>query len=242
MGMSDKQTERRFSEVFGEGRGPKPPRDSPEDRSDHFMIDPSLLLTRSKLTWARKRDVSEAAVISKSFYEAVRHGRHDSLLPFVASRDRDTVGLAAEALRPVLRPMEKFSHRSVTSLPTEAEAVRVALEASKSPGADILADEWSYLVTHSWLVAKRKAVLTRIRRAGADVLEITPRPAIAKRREDVIRQLISVVIPEAKVPAVLTPDVWQKAEIKWVIYVGAIVQAGSPWGAFTLPFIRAFDP
>ena len=150
-------------------------------------------------------------------------------------------------LRSLLEPVEKFSHRPA-NLPEEVESIREVLLRTETPEAEIFVDEWVYLMTHSWLVAKLKPFLTNVRAAGADVFEFTARSA-REYRERLFQELVALVIPEARLPAVLTPRELRRVGIKWVIYgsslaAGAAVAGpiGAVAGGLTHPVIRAIDP
>lgn len=226
------------------------------------MVDPSVLLTRAGLTWftASVRDGGPAVrsmIVSESFYWIVNEGPEDLLLPFVGRRDRELIGFAKDTLRATLDPIERFSYESIAELPPDVEMVRDALLRSARPETNIYADQWIYLATQSWMLAKNKAFLSRVQRAGAAVLELIPRSTHLDRAL-LVHSLISKVIPEAKVPDVLTPDLMRAAGIKWVIYclgsagIGATAgMIGGPLGGAIgavvggVPIssvLQAFDP
>jgi hypothetical protein len=244
--MSSGKSRDPFADVMPPCRGSRRP-------SDRFMIDPSLLLTESGLAWfinvASDRVVTKSAVVSESFYWALTEGPDDMLLPFVGRRDREIVKLARRRLPVLLERIDKFSYRTTENTTPEVQAVRDAVLRTGRPEADIVADEWTYLVTKSWLIAKRKAFLSRVKRAGANVVEITGRCA-DEYRERLIRRLIASVIPHDEIPDVLTRSDWSRIGIKWVIYGGAVAgeHAAAGWigaaagGLLTGPVIQAIDP
>jgi hypothetical protein len=250
-----------FVPPFKPGRGPS---ETERQRDEPVMIDPSVLLTEAGLEWflrsVRDGQARRSAVVPESFYWAVMEGPDEMLLPFVGRRDREMIGVARDMLRPVLEPVGtvgRFSHESVAALPADVRIVRDLLLRNGRPEASIFADEWVYLATQSWLIAKSKAFLSRVRQAGADVVEIIPRSTRLDRAV-LVRGLIADVIPEAKIPDVVTPDVLRAARIKWVIYcagsvsiggaagiiggpVGGVI-AGALGGAPIRRVIQAFDP
>jgi hypothetical protein len=247
-----------FVPPFKKGRGTS---ETERQRDEPVMIDPSVLLTEAGLEWfirsVRNGEASRSAVVPDSFYWAVIDGPDEMLLPFVGRRDREMIGVARDTLRPVLELVERFSYESITALPADVKIVRDLLLRNGRPEASIFADEWVYLATQSWLIAKSKAFLSRVRHAGADVVEIIPRSTRLDRAA-LVRGLIAEVIPEAKIPDVVTPDVLRVARIKWVIYCagragigGAAGMIGGPVGGVIasalggVPIrrvIQAFDP
>lgn len=251
-----------FVPPFKKGRGPsETERQRDEPRDEPVMIDPSVLLTAAGLEWfirsVHDGEATRSVVVPESFYWAVIDGPDEVLLPFGGRRGHEMIGVARDTLRPVLEPVERFSYESITDLPADVKIVRDLLLRNGRPEARIFADEWVYLATQSWLVAKSKAFLSRVRQAGADVVEIIPRSTRLDRAV-LVRGLIADVIPEAKIPEVVTPDVLRAAHIKWVIYcagrigiggaagviggpVGGVI-AGALGGVPIRRVIQAFDP
>lgn len=208
------------------------------------MVDPSLLLTEPGVQWLEtSEDARAAAVVSYGFAEAVRIGDDDVLLRFVDSDDAGSISEARERLLYVLDGIDAFTHQQINRLPARSANVRRQLLRSEDDG-EILADEFVYLVTHSWLLAKTRHVLDALRRAGVRIREHTPPYGDRLRRE-----LIEQVIPAANIPAELTDEVQARAAIKWVIVGGTtlgLAGATGGWGAIggllLGPVVRAFDP
>jgi hypothetical protein len=213
--------------------------------SGGFMIDVSMLLTESGLAWIEESEgVRSSALVSAAFDEALRESPDELLLRFSDPEQREFVSYAREVLPSRLEPIEKFSHRSIRLLPRRPEAVRKRLLRVGGLEGEVLADEFVYLVSQSWLVAKTRKILDELRRAGVKVREYA-----GDRGERLVHEMIATVIPEEKIPEELTPEVIGRAGIKWVVVGGVTVGLtaatsgiGAVAGLFLNPVVKAFDP
>jgi hypothetical protein len=215
------------------------------DVSTGFMVDASTLLTEAGLAWIEESDPSRSGIfVSAALYRALEEGADELLLRFAEPEQREFVFHAREVLPGRLESVEKFSHRSVRSLPRRAEAVRGRLLDVGGLEGELLADEFVYLVSNSWLVAKSRHILDELRRAGARVREYA-----GGYGDRLVHELIAQVIPADKIPKELTAEVIAKAGIKWVVTGGATLgllgatSGISAAAGFVLPpAIKAFDP
>jgi hypothetical protein len=214
------------------------------DVSTRFMVDISLLLTDAGATWIEESEYARsAAFVSAAFYEALREPSEAMLLRFADPEQRDFVRLAREVLPSRLEAVEKFSHQSIPRLPGRQEDVRQRLLAVGGLEGEILADEFVYLVSNSWLLAKTRRLIDELKRAGARVVEY-----VGEHGEPLLRQVIAQVIPEEKLPKELTQEVIAKAGVKWVIVGGTKVgllhapPVAKLAGHLVKPLLKAFDP
>jgi hypothetical protein len=203
------------------------------------------------VAWLEESErVRTSAVVSAAFYEALLEGPDELLPRLLDPEQREFVAYARDVLPSRLETVEKFSHRSFADLRRRPEAVRRRLLEVGGLEGELLADEFVYLFTHSWLVAKTRRILDELKRAGVRVREYARGPG-----ETLVHEMVAAVIPQAKIPSELTPELIKRAAIKWVVVGGAAagLTALGPIGAavppiaaalapFFPPGVRAFDP
>jgi hypothetical protein len=219
---------------------------SARDSSNTFMADPSLLLSPSGMWLPENPEVRDALVISGAFYSALAERQVEKLTPYFTSLR--TLEEQRSVLLPVLGDLRFFSAHEATDLSDEVTRVRRNLLDSPNPAAEILADEWVYLATESWLASKRRYVLDKLRVAGA---------ATKEYRERLDMRVVEAMIPEGEIPPVLTTELLRTARIKWLLYCGVVggasaggaaiggvpgAAAGAVLGVLSQPLIQAFDP
>ena len=170
--------------------GPQNPND------DRFMVDPSLLLLDGGRLLLDDPALASNIVVSSTFVSALGEGQDDRIAPFLID---GTFELLApdrrDALLSILAETEQFSASS-SELPDVITEIRDALLQLPSPSAEILADEWVYLTTHSWLTAKTRHLLDKLKEVHAHVDEY---------RGKLVHEMIAEVVPEAHIPETLTP-------------------------------------
>lgn len=192
----------------------------------------------------RGEQIANVALVSAAFREALFEQPDSFFIPFIAQDGPASIARARELLPSVVEGVATFSHQEVVEMEAPEEAVRQAILETGSPFAEVIADEWTYLATQSWLVAKLATVLDALRDAGADVHEY-----VRRYRHRLVHELIAAVVPEAHIPDQLTPGTIQRVGIKWVVLGGAALAGhsvlgplGPTAGLVTRPIVRAFDP
>jgi hypothetical protein len=211
--------------------------------SDLLMLDPSFLFSEGGISWLQEQSHvrQEEIVVSSAFVRWLRSGEPvEDVIDLVDSDDRDEVDERRAALFQLLRSSPTFDSEGV-ELAREDEEVFLVLRESGGVVAEILADEWAFLQSHSWALSKMHLPLDRFRDAGAAVLEYGRR-----LREE----MVSVVIPQKGAPPAVTRALLAKASAKWLIVGGAgaggallgPVGAGILGSGVVVPVVRAFDP
>jgi hypothetical protein len=221
------------------------------------MADPSLLLASRTLL----RDPPRNLIVSRAFATAVAEGQLEQIAPFlppvvVRSKYDSDDSLAAwrEAAMPSLSQIETFSADD-QDLADDVDAILRQIRELQTPAAAILADQWVYLATRSWLASKTRFGLDKIRESGAEVHEYTRRriailqdrfaersKAVGERVAEVRARLVVELIMEVtgkQPPEPLTPRFIAKVGIKWIAYGTSVgggaaggFAAGGPGGAF----------
>jgi hypothetical protein len=220
--------------------------DDPDE--ERILVDPSLLLTDRGELWVANRSIQDHLLISSAFYNQIFKDSVDLLSsPFLSDEDPDGYGERLARLRDVIDDgIATYSWREDgDSLGDEARSVLEVLLSSTTSG-DVLADEFTFLVTHSWMVTARRYTVGAFNRAGAVVVRVGKRMG---------RQATSLVIDPEDLPQLIADGSLNKrAGIKWIvstIYGGGIAAASpipplaiglgvlAPW----LPVIfREIDP
>lgn len=215
--------------------------DVPE--SDLLMLDPSFLFSEEGISWLQEeRNVRQEEVVVSSAFVRWLHSPEpvEDVIVLVDADDRKEVDERRAALFQLLRGSPTFSSDGV-DLERGDEEVLFALREPGGIVADILADEWAFLQSHSWALSKMHFPLDRFRDAGAAVLEYGRR-----LREE----MVSVVIPQKGAPPAVTRRLLAKSSAKWLIVGGAgaggallgPVGAGILGSGVAVPAVRAFDP
>jgi hypothetical protein len=206
------------------------------------MLDPSFLFSEDGVTWLeQERPELESIVVS-----AALAGWLSPLEPepptFIDRNDWDDYADRRDRLVNALRDAPRFAYSDVEStLDPASREVLNALRTLDLPDvhADILADEWAFLQSHSWMIAKLQGPIDAFRDCGAAVVQF------GRKLRD---QMIEVVIPEGLAPPALTLPLVGKAGAKWIVVGGATAggtllgPAGALLGLAAVPVVRAFDP
>jgi hypothetical protein len=144
-----------------------------DEAEARVMIDPSLALSDEGIALFEDEATSRTLALSRSFYEALAD---ESRWPEFDAFGVDWDGVRIRRLRQAAEPIwvEKFSYEEVVgTLTDDASEVLGALLNDGGGLADAAADQWAFLVSHSWLLDKAKRFLERVQRAGAQVWEAT---------------------------------------------------------------------
>lgn len=189
--------------------------------SELLMVDPSLALSGEGLVWLEEdEEARHSIVISAAFMEWLRGERDIDLFSVIAPEDVEMADERRRQLVSLLGDAPTFSYQDA-HLSREGEAVRVALLESAGPAAEVHADEWAFLQSHSFLASKVRHPLDAFRDAGAVIVEFGRK---------VGGQLVRRVIPAERVPRVLTAELMAKATVKWIVVGGATVGGGTLGG------------
>jgi hypothetical protein len=223
-----------------------------------MMCDPSLLLANPDLV--RNSWSVPNLIVSRSFVRAVVEGQVERFAPFIPAVPpppvyvEDPLATWRDAVMPNLREMATFSADDVEQPGDAVAATRERISQLSTPAAEILADEWVYLATQSWLGSKTRFAMDKLQESGAEVHEYSRRrlgtiqEAVGERTRLVGERLATVrarlaveLIKEVTgktPPEPLTPRFIAKVGIKWIGYGGIVggaaaggFAAGGPAGA-----------
>jgi hypothetical protein len=162
--------------------------------SDRLLLDASLLLSADGNAWLVEDPLAlDEIVISRALAGALRGEGEVGLSRLIAPEDENELPQRMERLSFLLPMLETFSYIDA-DLPYAEAQVRDALLDGDEPSREVLADEWTFLVSNSWMATKLHYPLDKFRDGGAGILEF------GRRVRD---EMISVVVPQANVPAAL---------------------------------------
>jgi hypothetical protein len=221
----------------------------PNEVEEGLLLDPSFLLSEPGISWLESNQwILEAVVVPKSFYDMLNESA-EVAVPFVPASEVDALETRRDRVLRLIRDdrVEKFGHSDVKLAQRDLEIQQTLALENKDEGL-VLADEWTYLRTHSVMFSRSHKPLDAFRRAGVAVLEYGDR-----FREQLIRAVVTERKWKKGVP--VTPEVIAAASAKWVVLgtVGLVVLAtvpGAPLVSAALalsfipgvPAIQAFDP
>jgi hypothetical protein len=211
--------------------------------ADLLMLDPSFLFSGEGISWLQEqsRVRQEEIVVSSAFARWLHSGGSvNDVIVLVDSLDREEVDERRAVLFQLLRASPTFDSQGV-ELAHEDEEVLLRLREPGGVVAEIIADEWAFLQSHSWALSKMHLPLDRFRDAGAAVLEYG---------RNLREEMVGVVIPQKGAPPALTRALLAKASAKWLIVGGAgaggallgPIGAGILGSGVAVPVVRAFDP
>jgi hypothetical protein len=158
------------------------------DGHERLMLDPSVLLLGGALDWLRDPELRDRIVISRAL-AALTATRRDELARFVDEPIDDALAAAITGLR-------TFSWRELQ--PEHPEIINALLEME---GGEIFADEYAYLVSHSWLAVLERTqawvgALEEAGRHGIETLEAFARAGVT--RYDVAEHKVAAFIKHAR--------------------------------------------
>lgn len=194
----------------------------PGDALPHqYMVDPSMVLSEAWLSWAEEEaneDEIHEVVVSRALVGQLRELRDRAFFLWLPEdRQEDYVLYRERALELIeKRDIGSFSFDDV-ELPDELRAVPVALLETGDRDASVLADEWAFLKSQSWMLSATHGSIDAFRRRGASVVRFTHR---------FTRALAKQVIPETNIPERFTPRFLSKVGAKWVVWGTATTAAG----------------
>jgi hypothetical protein len=179
-----------------------------------LMLEASFLLSEEGVLWLRREGAAtiESVVVSKALFRQVTRREAVSLAWFGEPSEE---GLAI--LAETLGRAQLFSHEEVEVIDEKVRAVRDnLLAAHEEPIADVLADEWVFLQTQSWLGAKSRRAFDAFDAAGAKVREV-PR-ALARR-------IIARTLKKKHLPEHIPLKMLIQAGMKWIAVGGSAAAA-----------------
>lgn len=191
------------------------------------MVDPSTLFSAEGLEWVvSNRELGVEVFISHWIGEWLDGTQSADPSLFLASDDLEQFESRMAELRAndIVRTLTRFDHREAR-LAGEAMSVLETLLSKDLPAAEVWADEWAYLQSHSWLTSKLRHPLDAFRDAGAAILEYGREKGL---------DLIAEVIPAEHIPPSITSEILARAAVKWIVVGGATIGGGTlggVWGA-----------
>jgi hypothetical protein len=196
----------------------------PGDEPHQYMVDPSMVLSDSWLTWVEEEaneDEIREVVVSQALLAQLREVRDRAFFPWLPEDHQEDYLVYRERALDLIegRDIRSFSFDEV-DLPDELRAVLVALLETGDRDAGTLADEWAFLKSQSWLLSANHVSTDAFRRRGASVVRITHR---------FTRALAKQVISKEKIPERFTPRFLAKVGAKWVVW-GTATTAGGVGG------------
>jgi hypothetical protein len=202
-----------------------------------LMVDPSILLSQRGLQWLESDSQDRnAIVISAAFYNVLANPT-ESLFLRRLSKSADGI-LTLQRLRGLLDGVQRFDGTDV-QLPDSIEAIRATLRFQRGYDNRIFADEWAYLHSQSWMIARTERALKAFLRAGAGVLQFGRR---------LRSEFINVVVPQQAMPRIISHQFLAVVGAKWLVVAGAAATGGALGGVGggllglpAVPIVRAFD-
>jgi hypothetical protein len=161
--------------------------------SEILLLDPSFLFSAGGLASLRDDQVRDGVIVSRTFRRWLSNERDLAFPAFVADDDAKAFGKRREQLVGLIDGIKSFSYEGV-DLPDGPQDILRALLNSGNPNAELLADEWAFLQSRSWMVSKLRRPYEAFRDAGATIIEVGGQ---------IGNRLIARVIPADKIPPVL---------------------------------------
>jgi hypothetical protein len=134
-------------------------------------------------------------------------GSLEDILPLVAPDDLDWLAERRGDIWELLSVMSTFSAQGVQLAEHDEEVLLTLLERG-DPVSLMIADEWAFLQSHSWAVAKLPVMLDAFRDAGAAIVQY------GRKLRD---EMIKTVIPQNGAPPAMTPQLLATAAAKWIV-------------------------
>jgi hypothetical protein len=187
---------------------------------DHVMLESSMLLHRDSanylLALARSRVSLEAAVsgtllrVATEDPGALGHLSRFLELPAGSIMDPTSLGRLAREIRPILQPYQPQEGRDVLS--DEFKLVHDGLAEFSQDGliAQILFEEWHFMVSQSWIFAKSRRAFDAMVEAGGTAVQMS-----RKAFDRLIRRTL-----KRKPDAPLTSADIVRAAAKWIAVGG----------------------
>jgi hypothetical protein len=180
-------------------------------RGHRFMLEASFILSEEGMAWLTRAGAQyvEAVSVSRALVSEIQRGEPGTLAWF-GEVGADELGTLTE----ILGRARLFSQEEGVEVANErARQVRSALFAEHDPTtAEILADEWIFLQTQSWIGAKSRKAFDAFVAAGARMREL-PRP--------LGRRLVARTLKKTDLPEHIPPTLLLQAGMKWIAAGGS---------------------
>jgi hypothetical protein len=204
-----------------------------------LLLDPSILVSRTGLSWLRGGAYDpHAYVVSARLRDLALDWR--ALAWFSSLRDARIMRERSAELASLIGGLPVFSYETVALSP-DANAIRGSILDHPGLISEVIADEWTFLQSQSWFLARLRKTADRFVRAGASLVD---HPV-----EVLERMLVEHVVPAEHIPATLTPANWAAVGAKWIGVGGASVAAHAFGPLIALgteiaatKIVRMFDP
>jgi hypothetical protein len=189
------------------------------------MVDASLVLSDVWLGWLEEEEDDEAVselVVSRALVSQLQERPDRRFFPWLPEDQQHLYELNRERALGLLegRGIELFTYDEVV-LPRALSEIADSLSASNDPDAQVLLDEYGYLMSQSWMVSATHASVAAFLRGGAGVVRVTRR---------FTRAIAAAVVPKEHIPTRFKPGFLVKVGAKWVV-LGAAGGAGTVGGA-----------
>lgn len=204
----------------------------PAQEPIRLMADPSLLL--SQPGQAMLEEGTTPLIVSQTFLDRLSDEGEIDLEFFQLFRadDGDTDPSSyVERIRELTSDVPGFSYQAALEqglLDDEARRVLDRILESDDPLANIDADQWAFLNSHSWLGSQSRRALDVFRRAGAVVIEAS--------REIGIELLGEVIPMKEDNPDGVDAELIRRGVVKWLIVGGAAIGGGTLGGLLGTAF------
>ena len=173
------------------------------------MLEASFILSEEGVSWLTGEGAQyvEGMAVSRALVGEMQQ-RDSGALSWFGELDSDRLGTLAE----VLGRAQLFSHEQIGEVGEGAGAVRSRLFAEHDQRtAEILADEWIFLQTQSWIGAKSRKAFDAFKAAGGRLREL-PSP--------IARRLIAKTLKKEELPEHIPLKLLRKAGMKWIAVSG----------------------
>ncbi len=209
--------------------------------AQRLMLDPSFLFSEDGVDWLEQDQPELASIVVSAAFARWLSPFEPEPTSFIDGDDWNDYPQRRDRLYNVLNNAPRFRYSDVeASLNPPSREVLTAILTLDLPSleAEVLADEWAFLQSQSWLVAKLQRPIDVFRDSGAAVIQFG-----RKLRG----QMIETVIPKEDTPPALTTSLVAKAGAKWIVVGGAtgggtlLGGAGALLGLDAVPVVRAFD-
>jgi hypothetical protein len=186
-----------------------------------MLLDPSFVMSRPGFQWLASGGGWGEVILPLTFRRWLEGEIDLDIAAVVAPHDRRAIDYRRKELLGITTGMGVFSSSEV-DLRGGSRDVLGALLGIGGLNAELLADEWAFLQSQSWMTSKLRRPYEAFRDAGATIIEVGAK---------VGDRLITSVIPANKVPPVLTAKFRAIAAAKWIgvggVTVGASVLGGA---------------
>ncbi|HEX5713234.1 MAG TPA: hypothetical protein VFX85_07975 [Solirubrobacterales bacterium] len=197
----------------------------PDPHAPRLMADPSLLLSAGGQQILEENAIP--LVVSQTFLDWLGDGREIDAEPFRAD-DPDAVNPFSfiDRVRELVQANDVpgFSYETALAeglLDDQARLVLDRILARDDPLAQIDADQWAFLNSHSWLGSQARRAFHAFREAGAVVLTAG---------REIGLELLGEVIPLEDRPEGVNAGLILLGVVKWLVVGGATIGGGALGG------------